>query len=113
MMTISCLPVAEFPEAQLPVAELPAALSPHQNPRLPRSPAVIKPKRVLPILKFLILFGSNAKIGQFWNFFDFVLLISLHNPFIITLNSIPMAINIETEFHTRVVENTVLFFFTC
>ncbi len=56
MMTISCLPVAEMPvaelpEAELPVAELPAALSPHQNPRLPRSPTVIRQK----ILKFFIL----------------------------------------------------------
>jgi hypothetical protein len=69
MMTISCLPVAEMavaelPETELPVAELPAALSPHQNPRLPRSPAVIKPNNSY-ILKFFILFGSNAIIGQF------------------------------------------------
>ena len=63
MMTISCLPVAEFPEAQLPVAELPAALSPHQNPRLPRSPAVIKPNNNT-VLDLFILFGSNAKIGK-------------------------------------------------
>jgi hypothetical protein len=69
MMTISCLPVAEMdlaelPEAELLVAELPAALSPHQNPRLPRSPAIVQPNNSA-ILKFVTLFGSNAKIGKF------------------------------------------------
>jgi hypothetical protein len=68
MMTISCLPVAEMdlaelPEAELLVAALPAALSPHQNPRLPRSPAVIKPNNNT-VLDLFILFGSNAKIGK-------------------------------------------------
>jgi hypothetical protein len=87
MLAISCLPaempVAELPVAELPVAELPAALSPHQNPRLPRSPAVIKPKKYF--FKFFIFFGSNAKIGNFWKLLRFLFM--LQNLINITLYS--------------------------